>query len=87
MALMNQVTLGLDPLPKKTRKEFFLEEMNPLFVAREVLRALVQSLQLAALSGIPFASGVCFTQKRPLAPSPPCSSLNPVMQSNPTSCC
>jgi IS5 family transposase len=25
---MNQITLGLDPLPKKTRKEAFLEEMN-----------------------------------------------------------
>ena len=28
MALMNQIMLGLDPLPKKTRKEVFLEEMN-----------------------------------------------------------
>lgn len=26
--LMNQITLGLDPLPKKTRKEVFLDEMN-----------------------------------------------------------
>lgn len=25
---MDQYTLGLDPLPKKTRKEVFLEEMN-----------------------------------------------------------
>ena len=25
---MDQITLGLDPLPKKTRKEVFLEEMN-----------------------------------------------------------
>ena len=25
---MNQITLGLDPLHKKTRKEVFLEEMN-----------------------------------------------------------
>jgi IS5 family transposase len=25
---MNQITLGLDPLPKKTRKEVFLEEMD-----------------------------------------------------------
>src|SRR3954471_18211854 len=25
---MDQITLGLDPLPKKTRKEVFLDEMN-----------------------------------------------------------
>lgn len=25
---MDQITLGLGPLPKKTRKEVFLEEMN-----------------------------------------------------------
>jgi IS5 family transposase len=25
---MNQITLGLEPLHKKTRKEVFLEEMN-----------------------------------------------------------
>lgn len=25
---MDQFTLGLDPLPKKTRKEVFLDEMN-----------------------------------------------------------
>ena len=25
---MDQYTLGLDPLPKKTRKEVFLDEMN-----------------------------------------------------------
>jgi len=25
---MNQITLGLDPLPKKTCKEVFLDEMN-----------------------------------------------------------
>ena len=25
---MNQITLGLDPLPKKARKEVFLEEMD-----------------------------------------------------------
>lgn len=25
---MNQATLGLDPLQKKTRKEVFLEKMN-----------------------------------------------------------
>ena len=28
MLHMDQITLGLDPLPKKTRKEIFLEEMN-----------------------------------------------------------
>ena len=28
MRHMDQITLGLDPLPKKTRKEIFLEEMN-----------------------------------------------------------
>ena len=25
---MDQMTFGLDPLPKKTRKEVFLDEMN-----------------------------------------------------------
>ncbi|WP_259375176.1 hypothetical protein [Roseateles chitosanitabidus] len=25
---MDQLTLGLDPLPKKTRKEVFLDELN-----------------------------------------------------------
>lgn len=25
---MDQITLGLDPLPKKTRKEVLLDEMN-----------------------------------------------------------
>jgi len=25
---MNQIALGLDPLPKMTRKEVFLDEMN-----------------------------------------------------------
>jgi len=28
MCDMNQITLGLDPLPKKTLKEVFLDEMN-----------------------------------------------------------
>ena len=28
MSAMNQITLGLDPLHKKTRKEVFLDEMN-----------------------------------------------------------
>lgn len=28
MVVMDQITLGLDPLPKKTRKEVFLDEMN-----------------------------------------------------------
>ena len=28
MSVMNQITLGLDPLHKKTRKEVFLDEMN-----------------------------------------------------------
>lgn len=28
MRRMHQITLGLDPLPKKTRKEIFLEAMD-----------------------------------------------------------
>ena len=36
MRHMDQITLGLDPLPKKTRKEIFLEEMNQV-VPWEVL--------------------------------------------------
>lgn len=38
---MSQVPLGLDPLPKKTRKEVFLEEMN-LVVSWAELVALIQ---------------------------------------------
>lgn len=38
---MNQITLGLDPLHKKTRKEVFLEEMNKV-VPWHALVALIQ---------------------------------------------
>ncbi len=38
---MNQITLGLDPLHKKTRKEVFLEEMNKV-VPWQALGALIQ---------------------------------------------
>lgn len=38
---MDQYTLGLDPLPKKTRKEVFLEEMNQV-VPWSTLVALIQ---------------------------------------------
>ena len=38
---MDQYTLGLDPLPKKTRKEIFLDEMNPV-VPWSALVALIQ---------------------------------------------
>jgi transposase, IS5 family len=38
---MNQITFGLDPLPKKTRKEVFLDEMN-LVVPWAALVALIQ---------------------------------------------
>ena len=38
---MNQITLGLDPLHKKTRKEVFLEEMNKV-VPWQTLVALIQ---------------------------------------------
>ncbi|AVP59058.1 IS5 family transposase [Pulveribacter suum] len=38
---MNQITLGLDPLPKKTRKEVFLEEMDQV-VPWNALVALIQ---------------------------------------------
>ncbi len=38
---MDQITLGLDPLPKKTRKEVFLEEMNQV-VPWGALVALIQ---------------------------------------------
>ncbi len=41
MCDMNQITLGLDPLPKKTRKEVFLEEMNQV-VPWSMLVALIQ---------------------------------------------
>lgn len=41
MADMNQITLGLDPLPKKTRKEIFLDEMNQV-VPWAALVALIQ---------------------------------------------
>jgi IS5 family transposase len=41
MADMTQMTFGLDPLPKKTRKEVFLDEMN-LVVPWGELVALIQ---------------------------------------------
>jgi transposase, IS5 family len=41
MTDMNQITFGLDPLPKKTRKEVFLDEMN-LVVPWAELVALIQ---------------------------------------------
>jgi IS5 family transposase len=41
MRVMNQITLGLDPLPKKTRKEVFLDEMNQV-VPWSALVALIQ---------------------------------------------
>jgi IS5 family transposase len=41
MADMNQITFGLDPLPKKTRKEVFLDEMNQV-VPWSALVALIQ---------------------------------------------
>ena len=41
MAVMDQITLGLDPLPKKTRKEVFLDEMNQV-VPWAALVALIQ---------------------------------------------
>ncbi len=41
MQVMDQITLGLDPLPKKTRKEVFLDEMNQV-VPWAALVALIQ---------------------------------------------
>lgn len=41
MRCMDQITLGLDPLPKKTRKEIFLDEMNQV-VPWATLVALIQ---------------------------------------------
>jgi IS5 family transposase len=41
MLVMDQMTFGLDPLPKKTRKEVFLEEMNQV-VPWAALVALIQ---------------------------------------------
>lgn len=41
MVGMDQITLGLDPLPKKTRKEVFLDEMNQVVPWAELV-ALVQ---------------------------------------------
>jgi transposase, IS5 family len=41
MPVMDQITLGLDPLPKKTRKEVFLDEMNQV-VPWATLVALIQ---------------------------------------------
>ena len=44
---MDQMTFGLDPLPKKTRKEVFLEEMNQV-VPWDALVALIQPHVLGA---------------------------------------
>ncbi len=41
MCDMNQITLGPDPLPKKTRKEVFLDEMNQV-MPWDALVALIQ---------------------------------------------
>ncbi len=38
---MTQMTFGLDPLPKKTRKEVFLDEMNVVVPWAELV-ALIQ---------------------------------------------
>ncbi len=38
---MDQITLGLDPLPKKTREQVFLHQMNPV-AAWAALVALIQ---------------------------------------------
>ena len=38
---MNQITPGLDPLPRKTRKEVFLDEMNQV-LPWSVLVTLIQ---------------------------------------------
>jgi IS5 family transposase len=38
---MNQIPVGLDPLPMKTRKEVFLEEMNQVVLWAELV-ALIQ---------------------------------------------
>ena len=56
MRLMDQITLGLDPLPKKTRKEVFLDEKNQV-APWAALIALIQ----------PHARGV----HRALGGSPP----------------
>ncbi len=37
MAGMDQITLGLDPLPKKTRKAVFLDEMNQVVAWAELV--------------------------------------------------
>lgn len=58
MVGMDQITLGLDPLSKKTRKEVFLDEMNQVVPWAELV-ALVQPHARGAhqaLSGRPEAS-------------------------------
>jgi amidase/6-aminohexanoate-cyclic-dimer hydrolase len=56
---MNQMMLGLDPLPKKTRKEVFLDEMNrvvPWVALVDLIRPHARGAH-QALGGRPLAPG------------------------------
>jgi len=54
---MSQIPLGLDPMPRKTRKEVFLEEMNQV-VPWAALVALIQPYARCAL-GVRRTPAVC----------------------------
>jgi len=55
---IKQITLGLDPLPKKTRKEVFLDEMNqvvPWSVRVTMIQPHARGARQALGGGPPFA--------------------------------
>lgn len=66
---MDQINLGLDPLPKKTRKEVFLEEMNQV-VPWSTLVALIQPHARGAHQALEAAHPL---QWRPCCASTACS--------------
>jgi transposase, IS5 family len=43
---MDQITLGLDPLPKKTRRELLLDEMNRVVPQSPELKPITPCKQM-----------------------------------------
>ena len=66
---MDQYTLGLDPLPKKTRKEVFLDEMNQV-VPWATLVALIDPFARGAHQAL---GGAHRFPSRPCCASTACS--------------
>ena len=70
MVVMDQITLGLDPLPTKTRKEVFLDEMNQMAPWAELVALIVLTSTQLRSTWLPMRSGQARTKAFPLrAPS------------------